>query len=417
MADFAALSTAANYASLLTSISDRDRDLARGLDPAYVTLSNPPTGTVRMNSANKRWERYDGSAFVELVASATDAYNITVTGLRDGAIWGAITNNGTITGGAINVSSLQLGGSPVWSTATLTNLNQLTNGPGFITSGALASYAPLASPALTGTPSAPTAAVDTSTTQLATTAYVVGQGYLKSSAAASTYAALAGATFVGDITTYRSGTPTIGVLYLGNTGARYLSFDGSAYNLPGGGLVVNGQVALHAGNFNTYSPTLSGTGATGSWGISVTGSAGSVAWTSVTGRPTALSAFTNDINSTITPSWTNVSGRPTALSAFTNDINSTIAPAWSNVTGRPTAVSTWTNDSGYITSAALSGYATTAAVASTYAPLASPSFTGTVTCAGQVRGNGGSKGLGAITTTTTTGTPTGGADGDLVFVY
>ena len=36
-------------------------------------------------------------------------------------------------------------------------------------------YAPLASPALTGTPTAPTASADTSTTQLATTAYVVGQ--------------------------------------------------------------------------------------------------------------------------------------------------------------------------------------------------------------------------------------------------
>jgi len=37
------------------------------------------------------------------------------------------------------------------------------------------SRAPLASPALTGTPSAPTAAADTNTTQLATTAFVVGQ--------------------------------------------------------------------------------------------------------------------------------------------------------------------------------------------------------------------------------------------------
>lgn len=35
-----------------------------------------------------------------------------------------------------------------------------------------ASFAPLASPALTGTPTAPTAAADTNTTQVATTAYV-----------------------------------------------------------------------------------------------------------------------------------------------------------------------------------------------------------------------------------------------------
>ena len=43
----------------------------------------------------------------------------------------------------------------------------------------LSTYAPLASPALTGSPTAPTAAVDTNTTQVATTAYVVGQGYAK----------------------------------------------------------------------------------------------------------------------------------------------------------------------------------------------------------------------------------------------
>ena len=41
------------------------------------------------------------------------------------------------------------------------------------------SRAPLASPTFTGVPAAPTAAVDTNTTQLATTAYVVGQGYAK----------------------------------------------------------------------------------------------------------------------------------------------------------------------------------------------------------------------------------------------
>lgn len=50
-----------------------------------------------------------------------------------------------------------------------------------------ASIARLASPTFTGTPAAPTAAVDTNTTQIATTAYVIGQGYLKSATAASTY--------------------------------------------------------------------------------------------------------------------------------------------------------------------------------------------------------------------------------------
>lgn len=60
--------------------------------------------------------------------------------------------------------------------------------------------APRASPTFTGTPAAPTAAVDTNTTQIATTAYVVGQGYLKSATASSTYAPINSPTFTGSVT-------------------------------------------------------------------------------------------------------------------------------------------------------------------------------------------------------------------------
>jgi hypothetical protein len=66
---------------------------------------------------------------------------------------------------------------------------------------AASTYAPLASPTLTGTPLSTTAAADTNTTQIATTAYVVGQGYLKSATASSTYAPLTGASLVRPVLT------------------------------------------------------------------------------------------------------------------------------------------------------------------------------------------------------------------------
>jgi hypothetical protein len=66
---------------------------------------------------------------------------------------------------------------------------------------AATTYAPLASPELTGTPLSTTAAADTNTTQIATTAYVVGQGYLKSSTASSTYAPLTAASLVRPVLT------------------------------------------------------------------------------------------------------------------------------------------------------------------------------------------------------------------------
>jgi hypothetical protein len=75
---------------------------------------------------------------------------------------------------------------------------------------ALSAKAPLASPALTGTPTAPTASADTNTTQVATTAYVVGQGYLKSATASYTYAPLASPSLTGTPTapTASAGTNT-----------------------------------------------------------------------------------------------------------------------------------------------------------------------------------------------------------------
>lgn len=57
--------------------------------------------------------------------------------------------------------------------------------------------ASIASPQLTGTPTAPTAVVDTNTTQIATTQFVANQGYLKSASASATYAPLVSPTFTG----------------------------------------------------------------------------------------------------------------------------------------------------------------------------------------------------------------------------
>jgi hypothetical protein len=85
---------------------------------------------------------------------------------------------------------------------------------------------------------------------------------------------LSGGTLTGDITTYRAAAPTTGVIYLGNnSGTKYLYFDGTNYSMPGGQLDVNGSRVLNAGNYNSYSPSLTGTSASGTWGISITGNA------------------------------------------------------------------------------------------------------------------------------------------------
>jgi hypothetical protein len=54
--------------------------------------------------------------------------------------------------------------------------------------------------ALTGTPTAPTPAVNDNSTKVATTAFVIGQGYITASSVASTYAPINGATLTGTVT-------------------------------------------------------------------------------------------------------------------------------------------------------------------------------------------------------------------------
>lgn len=79
------------------------------------------------------------------------------------------------------------------------------------------------------------------------------------------------------------------------------------------------------------------------------------------------------------------------------------APAWSALTGTPPAVSVFTNDSGYITSSALSPYATTAALTAGLATKGS----GTVTSITAGTGLSG----GVITTTGTISMPNTGTAG------
>ena len=78
-----------------------------------------------------------------------------------------------VLGTSNEVEKRTLGSNAFNSTTIPTNNNQLTNGADYLTTTSAAStYAPKASPALTGTPTAPTAAAATNTTQIATTAFV-----------------------------------------------------------------------------------------------------------------------------------------------------------------------------------------------------------------------------------------------------
>ena len=74
----------------------------------------------------------------------------------------------------------------------------------------------------------------------------IDSAYTKAESDAA-YVNVGGDTITGDLTIYRAATPTTGVVFLGNTGARYLYYDGTNYNMPGAGLVLGGLMTANAG--------------------------------------------------------------------------------------------------------------------------------------------------------------------------
>lgn len=80
------------------------------------------------------------------------------------------------------------------------------------------------------------------------------------------------------------------------------SYNGDSYWRKSVGGTFSGaawRTNLDSVNYSSYSPTLTGAGASGTWGINVTGSAGSVAWSGVTGKPAQIIAANGGMSGSI----------------------------------------------------------------------------------------------------------------------
>jgi hypothetical protein len=175
-------------------------------DAANVTSTAvSPAGSVTV-SARRRFAavvRDASDEIIKFVKDATTKPTSTIDFTEAGIAFADIEVD-DITADVITANSASIGDV---SNTELQYLNGVTSAiqtqldSKLATTTAASTYAPLASPVLTGTPEAPTAAADTNTTQIATTAYVVAQGYLKSNTASSTYAPLTGASLLRPVLT------------------------------------------------------------------------------------------------------------------------------------------------------------------------------------------------------------------------
>lgn len=179
---------------------------------AVPTTSDVDVGEVAVNTEDKRLFTQDsGGSVVELgttPSSITTSGTVEFGSLSDGTITvTAFADEDNMASDSATLIPTQqsvkayvdtsitnlVGGAP----GALDTLNELAaalndDANAYTTlNDAIALKAPLASPALTGTPTAPTAASATNTTQVATTAFVQTE--------LGDYAPLAGATFTGDV--------------------------------------------------------------------------------------------------------------------------------------------------------------------------------------------------------------------------
>lgn len=145
----------------------------------------------------------DASAIAVTLSSQSPPYGFFATNLGAGAV--AFTPaTGTINGGATfslpsNYSTIiAFDGTNFWAEAAQLSIADISG-----LSAALALLAPLASPALTGTPTAPTASPGTNSTQIATTAFTgaaVAVETARAEAAEALLAPKASPTFTGTVT-------------------------------------------------------------------------------------------------------------------------------------------------------------------------------------------------------------------------
>jgi hypothetical protein len=112
-------------------------------------------------------------------------------------------------------------------------------------------------------------------------------GWYAGGAATGTAAEIGMSGGQGYIFVYNRDTSSYGTLNIAASAAN-MQFSGSTINVSSGALQQGGNQVLHASNYTSYSPSLGGTGASGTWGISITGSAASASTASLATAATRL---------------------------------------------------------------------------------------------------------------------------------
>lgn len=102
MADHSKPTLTSNYTAFVDEIKGRLEDVSKGFDPAKTSPTNIPVDTIRWASSSNKWQRWNGSAWVDL--ASTYAVNVaTASRLQTGrtiALSGGATGSASFDGSA-----------------------------------------------------------------------------------------------------------------------------------------------------------------------------------------------------------------------------------------------------------------------------------------------------------------------------
>lgn len=134
MADHSKPTTTSTYSNFVTELDGRLDDLALGLDPATTSPTNVPTNSIRWNSANTKWQKWNGTAWGDLSSSYSVNINGTVGSTTpDAGAFTTLTSSSTTT---LNGTTIPSSVTLVSTAATQTLTNKTLTSP-VITGGSI----------------------------------------------------------------------------------------------------------------------------------------------------------------------------------------------------------------------------------------------------------------------------------------
>ena len=275
MANWSLPALTSTYTNFVTEVKDRDTDQAVGFDPALVTPTNLPTGTIRWSGAAAKWQKWDGSAWNDL--AATYAISISGNAATATVLATARTINGVSFNGSANiaVNTQQLatfnnGGAGAASGATFNGGTALTisyntvGAPSTAGTGATGTWGiSISGNAATAT-SATSAGTATTAGNVTGTVAIANGGTGQTTAAAALVAlgertAATGALVTPTGTTAQRPTPATGHFRFNTTLGKPEIYNGTGWGSVGGGATGGGsdEVFVENGRTVTTNYTLS----------------------------------------------------------------------------------------------------------------------------------------------------------------